>query len=429
MLGGNRFGEQDRAVGGLLVLEMVVQGRHAPHAVADTRALLGVTEPETLDDDGQALGEEYAAQQRNQQFLAHQHGAHADDAADGEAARVAHEYLGGEGIEPEEADEGAHEGAHEDGNLSGSGNIHDIEEVRVDEVTTQPGYDTQYHAYDGRCARRQAVQAVGEVGAVGAGGDHKHDHEHVDGPFGVPAPGALDRRQPAVVELVVLDEGDGGLGALDHIFLYIAAAGDGGLCLERALDAFLHFHLFADDDVRAGPHGEADDEAQDDLADELSLLAHAFLLVAEHLDVVVGEADGAAPERAHQQQDDVDVGEVAEQQHAAEDGQDDDDAAHRRGALLLDLVGQAEVADGLSDLFFLEQGDDALAGDHGHQHRRHRRHHGAEAQVVHQSQAGEVGSDGLQVLEQVVNHCRMSLKVSSTISFSSKCDFSWPMIW
>ncbi len=407
----------------------MVKGRHAPDAVSYARPFLGELKPETLYEHRHALGEEHAAQERNQEFLSHEHGAHADDAANGEASRISHEYLGGEGVEPEEADESSHEGAHEDGNLSGSGNVHDVEELGVNEVASQPGHDTQYNAHDGRCPCRQAVQAVGEVGAIGAGGNHEHDHEHVDGPFGIPAPDAFDRRQHAVVKFVALDKGDGGFGTLDHVFLYIAAAGDGGFRLQGALDALFYFHLFPHHNVGAHPYGDAHDEAQDNLAQELSFLAHALLVVAEYLDVVVGKAKGTAPEGAHQEKDYVDIGEIAEQEHAGEDGQDDNDAAHGGGALLLDLVGQAQVPDGFANLLPLQESDDALTGNHGDEHSRYRCHHGAEAQVVHQSYAGEIGSDGLQILKEMINHFRMSLKVSSTISFSSKCIFSWPIIW
>ena len=228
---------------------------------------------------------------------------------------------------------------------------------------------------------------------------------------------------------MVLHKGDGGLGALHHIFLYISAAGHGGFRLQPALHALLHFHLFTDHDVGAHPHGKAHDETQDNLADELPLLAHAFLAVLEHLDVIVGKAQGAAPEGAHQQKLHIDVTEVAEQEHAAQDGQDDDETAHGGGAFLLDLVGQTQVPHGFSNLLGPQPVNDFVACKQRYQHSRHGGRHGAEAQVVHQAHAGEVHSHFLQVLEQMVNHCSISLKVSFTISFSTKDTFSCPRIW
>ena len=317
---------------------------------------------------------------------------------------------------------------------------------RVDEVAAQPREDADHHAHDGRRAGREAVQAVAEVGAVGAGGDHDHDHQHVDGPLRIPAPGPLEGREPAVVELVALDEGDGGLGGLHRILLLVAAGGDLRLRVHVQVgtsgDDFdgRVGHLLADDDVRAHPDGQAHEEAERHLPQELHLLGEAVVLlgVADavlrallvlDLEIVVGETQGAAPEGAHQQQDDVDARQVAEQQDAGQQAQDDDDAAHRGNALLELGAVKAQVAGDVADLVALQDADDALAHEHREQHRRHRGHHRPEGQVVHQSHAGDVHPGLLEISEQMVNHYRISLKVSATISFSSKCSFSCPMIW
>ena len=90
---------------------------------------------------------------------------------------------------------------------------------------------------------------------------------------------------------------------------------------------------------------------------------------------------------------------------------------------------EAQVAGDVADLVTLQDADDPLAHEHGEQDRRHSGHHGAEGQVMHQSHAGDVHPGPLEILEQMVNHYRISLKVSVTISFSSKCSFSCPMIW
>ena len=67
-----------------------------------------------LDDDGDALHEEDAAEEGDEQLLMDDHGADADDAADGEAAGVTEEDLSGEAVEPQIADECADEGREED---------------------------------------------------------------------------------------------------------------------------------------------------------------------------------------------------------------------------------------------------------------------------------------------------------------------------
>ncbi len=228
---------------------------------------------------------------------------------------------------------------------------------------------------------------------------------------------------------MVLHKGDGGLGALYHIFFHIPAAGDGGLRFQGVLNTGVHGHFFTDHNVRAHPHGEAHQQAQEHLADKFAAFRHPFLVVFEHLNIVIGKAQSAAPEGAHHKQLHVDVGKVAEQQHTREDGHNDDDAAHRGGPFLLDLSFQAQVAHGLADLQQLQTTDDALPREHGYQHGRHRRQHGTERQVVHEADAGEIDTDGIQVSEQMINHWASSLKVSATISFSSKWFLVWPIIW
>ena len=182
-------------------------------------------------------------------------------------------------------------------------------------------------------------------------------------------------------------------------------------------------------DGRADADGEGDEQAQAELEDELAPLAHAFLVVLEHLDVVVGEADGAAPERGADEQQGVDAVKPADQQGGAQQRGDDDQAAHRGRALLLHLSFQAEVADLFADLRTLQLADDGAAGEEGDQHADHGREHGAEGEVVEQTCAGDVQAEVLQPFYKVVQHDSRVLKVSSTISRSSKWRFSVPMIW
>ena len=219
---------------------------------------------------------------------------------------------------------------------------------------------------------------------------------------------------------MVLDEGDGGLGALDHVFVPVAA---------RFYDFFLFLfgdgHLFPDDDVVAGPDGEPDDQAQQDLGKQLAVFAHSFLVVLEHLDIVVGEAQRSAPKGAEQEQEHIYIGEVAEEQHGRKDGQDDDHAAHGGGAFFLNLALETQVADCLANLFAPEQGNDFLAHEQGEQHGGGAGQERPEGQIVHQALPGDVIC--FQQLEQVVYHSVS--KTSFTISLSSKCRFSVPIIW
>ena len=149
----------------------------------------------------------------------------------------------------------------------------------------------------------------------------------------------------------------------------------------------------------------------------------------EHLDVVVGEADGPAPERGHDEQQGVDAVEAADEQGGAQHGRDDDQAAHRGGAFLLHLAFETEVADVFADLFLAEQLDHLAAGEVGDQHTEHGGEHGAEGQEVEQSGTGDVDPQLLEPVKKVIQHDSRVLKVSSTISRSSKWLLTVPRIW
>ena len=65
----------------LLLLEVVVQGRHEQDAPPLAVFALGILEVAHLDHHRDALGQEDAAQQRQQQLLADAEGEDGDDAA------------------------------------------------------------------------------------------------------------------------------------------------------------------------------------------------------------------------------------------------------------------------------------------------------------------------------------------------------------
>ena len=88
---------------------MVVQGTFFPYAV-----LLACLDKTLHVEVGENLEEEDATEQGKQQLLVHDDGGDSDDAANGEAARVAHENLGREGVEPQEADERTDKSGEED---------------------------------------------------------------------------------------------------------------------------------------------------------------------------------------------------------------------------------------------------------------------------------------------------------------------------
>ena len=240
-----------------------------------------------------------------------------------------------------------------------------------------------------RNSRRQTVQAVGEVGAVRHGRHHENRDQHVENPCG----NGVSARQPSVVELVVFDEGDGRLRGLE------ALGADDHVALNRfehraVLVQIDRLHglrdLLAHDDVGREPHGRSDDDAEAHLPHDLETALQPLLPVAENLDVVVQTADQAEPDRRHEQQLDVDVVQLAEEQHRDQDGDENDHAAHRGRAFLLQLALKPEVADLLADLLAAQEVDDRTSKDNDDQQREDDGCRGAEGDVLEHSRAGEV---------------------------------------
>ena len=169
----------------------------------------------------------------------------------------------------------------------------------------------------------------------------------------------MEGGKPGIVEFVGLHEGDGG-------------------------------HELVGGDILADAHGERYQQAECELEHQLALLRKAFFIMLEYLYIIVGESYASAPYCGEDEQLDVDVAEVAYQQHAHQQGEDYNDAAHRRGALLLHLAGQAEVPYAFADLLALEPADDASACEEGYQHADDYCGHGPEGQEVHKPHSGEV---------------------------------------
>ena len=339
--------------------EVVVDGGALEEALLHA-LLLAPLVVEALDDDREALDEEHAAEDGDEQLLADDDGADGDDAADGEAAGVAHEHLRGEGIVPQEADEGTHEGTEVDHQLFGAGDVHDVEVAGHGDVTGHIGQDAEHDADDGGVTGGHAVHAVVQVSAIGHGGNHEDSHEDEQ----YPATQLLVLTHPVkgvgIVKVVVLDEGDGGLGRL----LRLALVHD-----YSALPcAALHLDVLADDGLVAQVEREAHDDAKTHLTDDLELAMQTLLVALEHLDVVVGKAEAAQPHGGDEHKDHVDVVELAQQETGDEDGRQDDDTAHGGDAYLLHAEGvDAGVALRLGDLLALEQVDEVLTEHGGHQ--------------------------------------------------------------
>ena len=357
---------------------MMMKRGHPEYPAAGAGFMFRVFEIKSLHQHREALDEEYSAENRQKELLPDEDGADSYDSSYGEASGIAHEYLGRVGIVPEEAAEGSDEHGHENGHLAGSRNEHDVQILRVQNIAAEPGEDTDDNSDNGRSSGCKSVHSVREIGSVGAGGDDNDYHQHVDCPFAIPSPGTLERREHLVVELVVLDERNGGLGALDHILHFPDAVLDKGFrihiegLLRLDLNLLPHHYLVAEAD------GEAYYETQDYLENELHPLAHSFLVVSEYLDIVVRKAHSPAPEGGEKQELYVDAGQIAEQQHRHDNGEQNDDSAHRRRTLLLHLALEAEVADCLPDLLLLQPAYDSSSREKGYEHGCDTTEHGPE---------------------------------------------------
>ena len=86
--------------------------------------LLAALEEQLDVQVGEDFKEEHATEQGKQKLLVHDDGRYGYHAANGEAARVAHEDLGRVGVEPQETDEGTHKSGHEHDKLLAAGDIH-----------------------------------------------------------------------------------------------------------------------------------------------------------------------------------------------------------------------------------------------------------------------------------------------------------------
>lgn len=130
-----------------------------------------------------------------------------------------------------------------------------------------------------------------------------------------------------IIEFVVFDKRDRRLGGLlrrAHV------DGRARAVVVHVLD--LRFRRMAvellfDDHLRAEPHDQAHDNAQAHLSDNLETTVEPLFVLAEYLDIVVQETDQPEPHGRNDHQQDVDVGQVAEQQDRDQDRREDDNPA------------------------------------------------------------------------------------------------------
>src|SRR3989337_2737658 len=109
------------------------------------------------------------------------------------------------------------------------------------------------------------------------------------------------------------------------------------------------------DDDGSGDHGSAG------LDDDLDAAAEAFRRLPGHFEIVVVETDGAIDEGEQQDDPDINIVQIAPEQHGGGHAGQDHQAAHGRRALLLEEMAFGTVfADRLSFALTDTQGPDHL---------------------------------------------------------------------
>ena len=145
-------------------------------------------------------------------------------------------------------------------------------------------------------------------------------------------------------------------------------------------------------------------QADQRLPEELLARTHALGVLVHHLAPVVDPADGAEADRHQHHDPDEAVAPVEPQQRRHADADQHQHAAHRRRAALGEVRLHAVVADRLADLQRGQAPDDPGPERQADQQRRHRRHHGAEGQVLEDAEEAELGRELLQPLGEAKQH-------------------------
>ena len=137
-------------------------------------------------------------------------------------------------------------------------------------------------------------------------------------------------------------------------------------------------------------YGQCDYHSESELEQEFRPGAHAILIVLEHLDVVIGKPDGAAPQSGDYEEYRINAVQTAYKQGGTQQCHYYYDSSHRRGAFLLHLPLQTEIPYGLSYLLELEFRYNLFAGEICYKHAQDCCQYRPERQIVEQSRSRDV---------------------------------------
>ena len=151
--------------------EMMMDRRHGENAAA------GQFETEHLQNDRDRFDDENAADDGEEQLLFTADRDHADHAADGERAGVAHENFRRMTIEPEKAEAGADERGADDRELAGERIKRDLQIFGDAKISGGVGKQRVGESDRDGATDGEAIEAVGQIDGVGRADDDEREKD------------------------------------------------------------------------------------------------------------------------------------------------------------------------------------------------------------------------------------------------------------
>ena len=358
------------------LFKVVVQRRHLEQATAFAVALFRVLEPGHLQHHGQGFHHEDAAHDGQHDFLAHDDGDGAQRAAQRQGAHITHEDLRGVGVEPQKGQPRPGHGRAEDQQLARARDVREEQVLGVHRAAGDVGKHAQgrahhHHRHDG-----QAIEPVGEVdGIAGA-----HDDQV----------GQDDEAQHAQWVAHLFEEG--------QLQARLGRQIQRETRLHPAHKQLQHLGVGAFRNAERQVQGRH--QPNDRLPEILLARAHAFGVFVDDLAPVVHPPNGTKAKRDNEHDPDKTVGQVKPQQGGDRNRQQNQHPAHGGRAAFGQVRLHAVAPNGLADLERGEHTDHLRARHQPDQQRRHRRHHGAEGEVLEDPEKAELGREPLQPLRK-----------------------------
>ena len=324
----------------------MVQRGHAKNALP-ARGL----EIAHLQNHGEGFRHEQAAHDEQEQFLLAKHREKGQHAAEPERPHVAHEHLGGIGVEPEEPKPRASQRTAENSDLAHPGNVFKLQVLREPHMPRDVNIHRKHQPGDDHRADSQPVEPVRQIHRVGSPHHDQHGERDVPVPE-IRVQGLEEReRQP------------------------------------RGIGRFRHQQ----------EHG---DPGHQHLTGKFRARAETFVLMVGYLHKIVDEPHRRKPDEHQHGHPYIGVGQVRPQQHAHAHREHDEQAAHRGGPGLA-LVRLHFLEDFLTALDGLQPADEIRPDEDTYRERRHKRPCGAEGDVFENVEDGIVNA---QRIQQVIQH-------------------------